>query len=509
MFLTNMIVCTAGMFFAMLASTALVISQASVAYETSILGVFAGPLVQIQVETFWGRMAAARFGLMLAYFLFVFLIVDRGEEHSSAKSFAAAVVCAAGALLTISLSSHAAAIPGMRLEATVNDYAHLIAAAIWIGGLAAIMACVSEIIMFANRAQLSELLGGIARRFSPIAAASVGLLGMTGLFSAWAQVGTFEALALPYGIALLAKTALVLVALALAAANLLWVKPRLADFMGESPLAAVRLRQFTRVEYVALALALLAVGYMAAMEPARQMAHRMGMGVESGISFEDTVEGARIHLNLDPGAVGPNTARITLTNESGDPITDATDVRLRLSYLDDDLGETAYSAANVDEGVYELDGQTIGIAGAWQAEVVAQRASAFDARTAFRFEIESGAADASRKRARSESRAQPVRHRVGNRRTGSARHRHTARRALHPRRIDYYGNGRGRRSRRRSPAVRSARRRRWRLRTEPHSADARIHNHRIRPLSDELPILPRQIRLRRRSGVRRHEAAGG
>lgn len=383
LFLANMIICAVGVFVAVCATVALIVLQASAVYESSILETLTGPVWRLQTETFWGRMAVARLGLMAAFLWLIYLITDRGDRHSSSKSCAAALACAAGALLTVSLTSHAAATPGIRLEAIANDYVHLVAASVWIGGLAALATGASEMIIFADRSLRRALLVGIVRRFSPIAAASVGLLAMTGLFGAWAQVTTPEAITLPYGLALMGKTALVLVALALAAANLLWIRPRIMGGLW----SALWLRRLVRLEYLALALALLAVGYMTAMEPARLMASRLGIGVESDLRFEDTAEGARIELSVEPGSVGPNTVRISLEDALGDPITDATDVRLRLSYLDDDLGETAYSAANVGEGEYALERQTIGISGAWQAEVVVQRASAFDARTAFRFEI--------------------------------------------------------------------------------------------------------------------------
>ena len=383
LFLANMIICAVGVFVAVCATVALIILQASAVYESSILETLTGPVWRLQTETFWGRMAVARLGLMAAFLWLIYLITDRGDRHSSAKSCAAALACAAGALLTISLTSHAAATPGIRLEAIANDYVHLVAASVWIGGLAALATGATEIITFADRSLRRALLVGIVRRFSPIAAASVGLLAMTGLFGAWAQVTTPEAITLPYGLALMGKTALVLVALALAAANLLWIRPRIMGGLW----SALWLRRLVRLEYLALALALLAVGYMTAMEPARLMASRLGIGVESDLRFQDTAEGTRIELSVEPGSVGPNTVRISLQDTLGDPIIDATDVRLRLSYLDDDLGETAYSAVNAGEGEYILERQTIGIAGAWQAEVVVQRPTAFDARTAFRFEI--------------------------------------------------------------------------------------------------------------------------
>ena len=143
-------------------------------------------------------------------------------------------------------------------------------------------------------------------------------------------------------------------------------------------------------EIVLATLVLLSVGFLTALEPARQVASREGIGVESGLTFEEVSEGAHMTLEIDPGQVGPNSVGISLRDRSGDPIVNATDVRVRLSYLDADFGETPYSATEVGEGKFVLDEQLISIAGAWQAELVAQRPDAFDARAAFRFEVTGG-----------------------------------------------------------------------------------------------------------------------
>ena len=174
------------------------------------------------------------------------------------------------------------------------------------------------------------------------------------------------------------------------AVNLVWVRPRLS---GDGR-AAHWLRRLVAVEVVIAVIVLLSVGFLTSLEPARQAASRLGIGVEDGLTFSDTAEGADITLEITPGQVGPNTIQVTLRDGFGGPITNATDVRVRLSYLDDDLGETAVSAAQTGEGEFTLADQVIGIAGAWEVALVVQRPDAFDARTAFRFETEGGGASA-------------------------------------------------------------------------------------------------------------------
>ena len=224
------------------------------------------------------------------------------------------------------------------------------------------------------------------RRFSLVAGLSVAVIVLTGTYGAWAQVVTVEALQVPYGRVLGVKVAVFVALLLIAAANLVWVRPRLRT----GGTASTWLKRLVGVEIVLAVIVLLVVGLLTSLEPARQVASREGIGIESGLAFEEMSEGTRVALEIDPGQVGLNTVRTSLADMAGAPITNATDVRVRLSYLDVDLGETPYSATEVSAGEFVLEDQLISLAGAWQAEVVVQRPDAFDTRAAFRFEVTGG-----------------------------------------------------------------------------------------------------------------------
>ena len=384
--LSNVLVCTIALTVFMFASLAQGVLQASLIYESSILAAAVYSISSLPLETDWGRLWAIRMGLILVCSLSMVLPRNRHFYRVSVVSMALCAVAATGALLTISLSSHAAATPGARTGAIINDFVHLVAASVWVGGLAAFATMAPYILMYMTAPARRETLVAIAQRFSPVAALSVGLLAVTGLYSSWAQVTTFAALATPYGMALVVKVVLVALLIALAAVNLIWVRPRL----DRDDRAALWLSRLVKAEYFMAGLVLLAVGFLTALEPARQVASREGIGVESELVFEEASEGTQMALEIEPGQVGPNRVNITLADPSGDPITSATDVRVRLSYLDADLGETPYSATEVGEGEFVLDEQLISIAGAWQVELVVQRPDAFDARAAFRFEVTGG-----------------------------------------------------------------------------------------------------------------------
>ena len=365
------------------ASVAQLIVQASVVFESSIPAVFGGPVWELLFGTEWGRLWLWRVALGTASGVAAVVAWRRGDSLTLAIL---SVALGAGALLTISLTSHAAATVNVRTEAILNDIIHLIAVAVWVGGLCGLVLAVRLILRVCDESERRETLSALVRRFSLVAGISVVAIILTGLYSAWAQVVTVPALQVPYGRVLVVKVAVVAGLLLVAGANLIWVRPRLRA----GGTAGLWLKRLVGAEIVLAVLVLLLVGFLTAIEPARQVASREGIGVESGLSFEETAEGTHMTLEVDPGQVGPNTIRVSLTDRSGSPITNATDVRVRLSYLDADFGETPYSAPAVGEGEFVLDEQLISIAGAWQVELVVQRPDAFDARAAFRFEITGG-----------------------------------------------------------------------------------------------------------------------
>lgn len=388
-----------GLFLA--TSIAHLLVQTMVTYDKPLWQVLGRPLVSVLVGTGWGFFWLWRIGLLLVMpaVLDLALILPQTPASPDGKTarsrqYARVTAIAAGAaiLLTISLTSHAAATTGIRAAAIFNDYLHLLAAAFWVGGLAHFGLGLPVIRRTLSGAKRRAVLSLLAGRFSVMAALSVGVLVVTGLFSSWAQVTALAALpATPYGIWLLVKLGLVGGIMAAAAANLLWVRPRLA----ENNAAGKWLRRLVAAEMALAVLLLLAVGLLTALEPARQVASREGLGRPQQATFYDTVEGANITLAVEPGKVGPNKVTITLQEYRNGPITNATDVSLSLSYLEADLGNTTVTATHSGKGQYVIEDAPLSLAGEWQAALVVRRPDSFDARTAFRFQVAAAGAGSS------------------------------------------------------------------------------------------------------------------
>ena len=382
-----------GLFLA--ASIAQLLLQTTIVHEGSLGGAFGDPLKSTLADTEWGNLWIWRVALALGFAATLALgVLDRrlarAEDMGPRQLLVrvAALGFGGAVLWTLSLTSHGAATAGIRSMALFADYVHLLAAAFWIGALLHFTLGLPLVLHSLSPRQRLTCTSAMLPRFSAVAALSVGVLVVTGAFSAWAQVTVIPALATPYGLTLVAKIALVLPLLFLGALNFWWVRPRLARNDDATPW----LRRFLLGEALVAVLVLAAVAVLTSLEPARQVAAREGKGVSHSLVFSDTVEGTAMTLEIEPAQVGPNDLSVALRDRLGNPIANTSEVSLRLSYLDADLGEEVERATAVGDGKFVLEGSQLGIAGPWQAELLVRRPDAFDARTAFRFEV--GAAGA-------------------------------------------------------------------------------------------------------------------
>ncbi|TWD15310.1 copper transport protein [Streptomyces sp. T12] len=149
---------------------------------------------------------------------------DKGADRGD-LTFGLAVggtVVAAGLAASWAMSEHASQglQPGVAMPV---DVVHLLAVAVWLGGLTALLAAL-------YRAPATSPVGRDAvRRFSRLAFGSVVTLAVTGVYQSWRQLGSWSAFTdTRYGQLLLAKIALVAVMVAVAFVSRRWTQ-RLAD----------------------------------------------------------------------------------------------------------------------------------------------------------------------------------------------------------------------------------------------------------------------------------------
>ncbi len=343
---------------------------------------FTLPLRSVLLNTDWGhawlwRMATTSIaGLALA--------AHRGwvpglPEGLRQRAEAIALVALLGALFSITMASHAAATRAVRIDAMVADFVHMVAAASWVGGLFHLFVSIREIRFVEDADLRRRTLAALTPQFSTVAAVSIAALILTGLYSTWVQVTVVRALTTPYGWTLVSKIALFLGLAGLGAINLLWLSRRLRG----DERASTLLRRIVAGEVVLGILVVGTVGLLTSIEPARQAQERAD--ARDGLRFEERDGATQVELVLFPGMAGNNTATVTVRDRNGNPV-DGAGVELRLTNLDQELGIDTYPTQAHLEGRYVAHDVRMGVAGAWQVEVLVRRPDAFDTQVAFRFD---------------------------------------------------------------------------------------------------------------------------
>ena len=350
-------------------------------------------LRSVVFDSNWGRLWFFRlitvFGILILFVLarrsqFVTQEIDGNEDESSivGDSVLAPFVMVLGLVFVglVSASSHnAASASDIKMLAVSTDFIHLIAAMVWLGGVIYLAITVPVHLREMSSSNLSEFLKTSVSRFTLIAFLSAWILVVTGFFSSYMQVTTLSAVATPYGWFLVAKVMLMVPLFILAAVNGFHI----VRHFGMGGEWAFKKSLFFETSIIVVIFVV--VGWLASLEPARQYAGRMGIGFDDRVNFQDSDDGTVFDIFVEPAEVGKNNVTVQITKPNGDPIYNAVDVRIRLKFLDDDLGEPLVSLEYSGDGIWELRDAPINIVGEYQAEVVVQRPDAFDSRTAFRF----------------------------------------------------------------------------------------------------------------------------
>jgi copper transport protein len=226
-------------------------------------------------DTRWGVLWLLRELALVAAAVGIFRWAGPGTDRRPAGRVALAALVTAVALE--SWGGHASTLHGSSGLAAVMATGHVLAAGVWVGGLA-----VLAIVLLPTRHDPTRT-GPDWRAawaaWSPLAAVSTVVLVATGLYQTGRHVpGLAELGTTTYGLGVTAKVALVTVALALAGLNTLIVHPRLA---ARVPAAAgivgnaggtTRLGRTVRAELVVLGVAVFLGALLTAVPTSREVA---------------------------------------------------------------------------------------------------------------------------------------------------------------------------------------------------------------------------------------------
>jgi len=236
---------------------------------------------------------------------------------------------------------------------------HFLAAATWIGGLAALLVGI--------RGAPAEDKAAAVKRFSTVAAAAVGLLALTGVIRAVDEVdGWGRIFSTGFGQLLVLKALLLVGLVGLGAVNRYRNVPR----------ASTSLRGLRRVGTAEVSVAagiLMVTGFLATSAPA--LAPGRSPAPEVMVTTNDFGTTMRARLWLTPGQAGENRVVVKLTDYDSGAALRADRVSIRFALpANPAASETTLGLAPATKvGVYEGSGTNLVLPGRWHLVLVVER----------------------------------------------------------------------------------------------------------------------------------------
>jgi putative copper resistance protein D len=258
-----------------------------------------GGALSVLADTRFGRICCAR--LMLAALL-GFLVLNPKWRLLQLATAAAFLVLPA-------FVGHAGASVGRWGEIhLVSDAAHLMAAGVWLGGLPA-FALLLWTTRQKGKQRWSELATEVTRRFSVLAAISVGALVASGIVNSWNLLDSFRDLwATDYGRLVALKIILLGVMIAFACVNKFHLTPRLPDR------TALRDLQRNSLAEIAIgACVLIVVGFLGQLQPTAHV-HAASATIPPDAAFTHIhASEAMADVTINPGRAGRTTVTIRVS----------------------------------------------------------------------------------------------------------------------------------------------------------------------------------------------------
>ncbi len=351
-----------------------ILMQGATAGGLSLADAFSWSLFRSVLETDYGEVMLTQSALAVTLALAA-LALRYAEGRDRRPLTALTLALGAGLSLTPSFSGHARTLGGLGL---VSDILHVVAAALWTGGLAFLVFA-----LLMAEADRWPLATRAVPRFSNMAVGAVVALLVAGIISAYLELRTWSALwDNRYGLLVLTKIILVVPLLGLGAYNNRYAVPRL-----KAGIASVLERQrFLRIAGAELLIMVAIVAVTAVLvnsEPARILAmeleagdHTVMPGMEMPAEhepFEGTVQLGDMEamVVVDPAMPGENTITVTLMDPAA--AEGLTEVSVAASLPSRNIGPLDLTAEPdpAEPGSYVVESASLSIAGEWDLRIEA------------------------------------------------------------------------------------------------------------------------------------------
>jgi copper transport protein len=304
--------------------------------------------------------------------------------------------------IAIAMSGHASAVSSnILVYAVLLDWLHLLAAALWVGGMFYIATTYLPVLSCKSSAEQAHSLITLLPRYSPLAVAGVVIMAITGPFNATVHLSSWQQLlSTPYGRALSVKIILVGALLLTSAIHVGYLRPRVRkEFkkyayalkgvtfnqaqqvkMREERLAKStrRLSETLRWEPLLGAAVIICVGLMnvlaGTLTPTATGQGQQPVSVTTGraqafnTSVRTTDNKFTVKLDVNPNRFGTNVFTVTvIDNSTGKPTTDI-GVSLYTSMLDMDMGTDTVNLQPDGKGNFSASGD-LSMSGNWGIKI--------------------------------------------------------------------------------------------------------------------------------------------
>jgi copper transport protein len=334
---------------ALLAGTiALLLLQGPYTTGGGVLDAFKPSLLSFSLSTRFGQALLVRIVLTLAFAAVVARALRRPAGAARGGLVWAGTASVLGLLLTWTLTDHSRTGVQVWLGVPAAS-AHLLAMALWLGGLALLLFCVLG-------RDVSLL--PVVPRFSRMALGCFLVLGVTGVYLSWRQSGELAALpATEFGRLLLIKSAVVLVIVGLAALS------RRAVGRGGGDLGR-RLRRTVVAEAV---LGVVVLGVTATLVNAAPARVKYAPPYASTVAG---VQGGKTQVKVVPAKQGQNVTDIYLVQRDGQLLVPPElTARLKPPSGTKDLGPLPVDLTAAEPGHYVATAMSVPFPGHWTLEL--------------------------------------------------------------------------------------------------------------------------------------------
>jgi putative copper export protein/methionine-rich copper-binding protein CopC len=334
------------------------------------------------------------------------------HRRSTSAILLAILVAGATSIFSNSMLSHNSAVTFLPSLAVFSDWLHFMAVSAWVGGLFYFSAVLLFAIKSDNASNIAYNLSLILPRFSLLATASLGIIGVTGVYMAWIQLHTLDSLFYTqYGINLIIKLSAALPMILLGAYHQVKVHKNIVLLASigskkkgsTSPSNTIsntangtvsKFGKTVKIESLIGIAVLFAASLLTITSPPSQMHQQQEAGttpdvgmetVTPGFSQEVTISGVDTTFEITPFHAGFNTFTVTLRDTAGSSPQNINAVFLRFTNPEARIGPIVATLNKTDDdsGRYSAIGGYLSQTGNWTIDLIVQRISAYDLNHSF------------------------------------------------------------------------------------------------------------------------------